>query len=201
MTFHIETSTLPKAVGAGAPPKKFVDYTHKLKFENPETGDTATALATFGAGDELDQTRLWAERAHGLDLVAVEPFDAAAEEKRRTAAAEERAAELAAAQTEADRIIVQAHQDAAQIRRDAQSEADDMIAEAARIRRDAESEAAELLGGFGAKEEDALAELDLEGEGDQAGASDKVNDAGQGEGETEAGEGNKGGRGSKRPNR
>lgn len=202
MTFLIETSTYAPAVGAGTPAAKFVDYTHKLRFENPETGDTAEALATFGAGDELSETRKWAEAAHGLDLVAVEPFDAKAEHKARKAAAEEKAEELKTAQTEAEKIVTRAYIEAADIKRDAQAEADSMIAEAARILREAEAEAG---GGdlFDEAEAEALAELQEGAEaGEPKAPGDQVNDAGEAEAAGDGSEGgSEGGKGTNRRRR
>lgn len=188
MVFQIEKSTIPAAVGAGAAPPKFIDYTHRLRFENPESGDTAEALATFGDGDELHEVRLWAERAHGLDLLEVEKFDAKAEQKARKAAAEALAADLAEAQTEAERIVAHARQEGEAIIQDARTQADDILADAARIRQEAADDAAEVraLEGFGPEEEEALAAA----EGDQAGDEAEATEATQADGEgTEGGKG------------
>ena len=186
MSFQIETSTRPGAIGAGAPPAKFVDYTHKISLENGVTGDTAEALATFGDGPELVDLRNWAERAHGLDIVAVEPFDAKAEKKRRDSAAKALAADLAAAESEAERIVLRAHQAAAEILADARAEADELIAEASRTLADARDEAADL---------EALASgLDAgePAEGEAAtGATHGDGEGAEAAGEDESGNGNK----------
>jgi hypothetical protein len=138
MTFLVETSTIPGTIGAGKPPSKFVDYTHVLRFENAETGDTAEALATFGKGQELSDAALWAERAHGLDLVAVDEFDAKAEHKRRKAEAEALADDMAGADDQAKALIRAAEAEAARLEREAKDQAKMLI-------HDAKQEAAEIV--------------------------------------------------------
>lgn len=170
MSFQIETSTRPAAIGAGAPPAKFVDYTHKLRLENAVTGETADALATFGDGPELVELRQWAERAHGLDIVAIETFDAKAEQKRRKALADDQAAELAEAQSEAQRIEAGARIEAARILADARAEADDLIAEASRILADARDQAADIVADVEAAERwTAGEEADAAAPGEESG--------------------------------
>jgi hypothetical protein len=132
MAFQMDTSSNPAALGAGQPAARFVDYTNLLRLENPETADTGTALTTFSEGPELSDFRTWAERAHGFEIVAIEEFDAKAEHKRRKAAADALADEMAEADTEAKRILQAAREEAMDIVRDAEIEADNIIAAAAR---------------------------------------------------------------------
>jgi hypothetical protein len=142
MAFHVETSTIPGAIGAGPPAPKFIDYTHRLRFENAQTGDQAEALATFGDGPELAEAALWAHRAHGFDLTEVETFNAREEHKRRKAAAEDLAERMEDAQGEAQRILAAAHEEATRIIQAANTQADDMIAACARDIEKAKAEAA-----------------------------------------------------------
>lgn len=127
MPFRIHASTITGAIGAGAGDKTihFNDLTHRLTFKG--NGETAEAYATFGDGPELKAAREWANNAHGLSSVEVEPFDAQTEADRRQAEADQEAADKEAANTEAKRILADAKESAARLLKDSQIQAEALL--------------------------------------------------------------------------